>query len=372
MVFITEGAAKPHARVLGVSACLCAGVLLLIGCGKGTDSTPGKIVGKDVKKIADMAPGEVIVQVGDSRLTRKDFDAYLDNMVKAYRVSHPAAREMDVTYYRKTREHALVSEFITKEVLLQEARRRNLRPDAAELANLEGRLEARAKKEGKTLEQFQRDDPETVAAYRSGASDQALIVALRAAEFGDRLTITDADMQEARDRFNRFNQICERTNALVKARGAAIFERLKKGEDFISVAVDTSEFEEAEPGVWGEFSKEEIDNPAVRNAAFTLPVGGVSEPIDTEEGLVIIKVLERSGFDSPLAVQPSKVKLGRIILRLAELRPVPRDEELRKVLERSRLEALQKEWLKGLQQKVRIEFPHGTNFWATLKNKKEK
>ncbi len=187
----------------------------------------------------------------------------------------------------------------------------------------------------------------------------------------DRLKITEADMQEARDRFSRFNQMCEQTNALVKARGAAIFERLKKGEDFISVAVDASEHEEEEPGVWGEFSREEIDDPAVRNAAFTLPVGGVSEPIDTEEGLVIIKVLARSGFDSPLAVQPSKVKLGRIILRLAELRPVPRDEELRKVLERSRLESLQKEWLKELQQKVRIEFPHGTNLWTTLKKKKE-
>ena len=107
----------------------------------------------------------------------------------------------------------------------------------------------------------------------------------------------------------------------------------------------------------------------MRHAAFTLPVGAISEPFDTEEGLVIIKVLARTGIDSPVAKQTAVVKLGRIVLLLWEFKTVPDDETLRKELERRRLEELQRDWIKGLREQARIEYPNGTNFWKKAAKK---
>ena len=116
-------------------------------------------------------------------------------------------------------------------------------------------------------------------------------------------------------------------------------------------------------GYWGEFVRGEIDDAAVRSAAFTLPVGAVSDPIDTEEGLVIIKVIERKGVDSPIAKASATVKLGRIVLRLGESKTLADEATLRKELERNRLEQMQSGWFASLRQQARIEYPNGTNFW---------
>lgn len=376
MVVLTERAFPPRWRVAGGCVfSLALALLAFSGCGKREASAAGGgvIVGRNAKAIVNMAPAETIVAVNGRKLTRKEYDTLLDSMAQTYRVTHPGAREVDVKSYRRFLERKVVSEFMTKQVLLQEAQRRGLKPSADELARLEKLLEARAKKEGKTLEQFERDAPEKVRTLRDGIREQALVAALREAEFGDRLKITEADLQAGRDRISKFNAMGEQTNVWVKARGAALCERLRTGEAFADVAAQESEVdEESGPGIWGEFSREEINDPNVARAAFTLPVGAVSEPFDTEEGLVIIKVLERKGLDSPVARNRATVKLGRILLRLVELRTMPGDAELRKELERNRLETLQKEWLKALQMKARIEFPQGTNLWLTAEKKKTK
>ena len=203
--------------------------------------------------------------------------------------------------------------------------------------------------------------------------DQALIQTLRQVEFGDRLHITDADLQEARDRVSRYNEMCEATNALVKARADAVCERLRKGEDFSVVAKEVSEEEEAaeQGGFWGEFTREDIEDEAVRNAAFSLPVGAVSEPFDTDEGLVTIKVLEREGVDSIAATSPATVKVARIFFQLGEFREVLSDAKLRSVLERERLTEVQRDWLPTLIAKMRVEFPNGrTNLLAKARSKK--
>jgi len=102
-----------------------------------------------------------------------------------------------------------------------------------------------------------------------------------------------------------------------------------------------------------------------------LPVGAVSEPFDTDEGLVIIKVLEREGVDSIAATSPATVKVARIFFQLGEFREVLSDAKLRSVLERERLTGVQRDWLPTLIAKMRVEFPNGrTNLLAKARSKK--
>jgi len=149
-------------------------------------------------------------------------------------------------------------------------------------------------------------------------------------------------------------------------------EWLDVGEDFAALADRFSEFlDEDEPGgFWGAFALAEIDDPAVRKAAEELPVGGVGGPFDTEEGMILIKVLGREGAgeESVFNEKPSIVRLARIGLRMYDdVKPgdplPPRDEVYRELV-RDRMEKTHEEWFPKLRAAARIEYPNGTNFWA--------
>jgi len=370
----TLGRPKAPARLRWrlVLCCVLLG-LAGFGCKKEGAASGGKagiFVGPNEKTFDALLPDDVLVAVNGVPLKRRDCDAMLNRMERTYQVANPNVTAPLAASYRKSKARSIVPEFVTKQLFVQEARRRNLAPTPENLAKADALLAKRAKWEKKSPEEFLRTLSELdAAAIRADLADQALIFTLRENQFGERLAITEKDMQEARDRIAEYNRRGEATNALVMARGAAICERLRKGEDFLSVAAEVTQDEEFPDGVWGEFARGEIENVQVRHAAFTLPVGAVSEPFDTEEGLVIIKVLARTGIDSPVAKESAVVKLGRIVLLLWEFKTVPDDETLRKELERRRLEELQRDWIKGLREQARIEYPNGTNFWKKAAKK---
>jgi parvulin-like peptidyl-prolyl isomerase len=352
--------------------CLLAAALLGACKRKGPEAAvSGFVEGASAKRLADLAPGDVIVSVNGVALTRGEYDAMLNRMEASFRQANPTRSIADLKSFRSMKERSLIDEFITKQVLVQEAGARGLAPAPDELQFVESLLARRAKREGKTVEQLLAAMPPGEAdRIRKDIRDQALIRTFRKAEFGERLVIKDEDLQQMRERLTRYNQMCEATNALVKARAAAALERIRKGEDFAAVARDVSEDKKTAEagGLWGEFTRSEIDDDGVRNAAFSLPVGAVSEPFDTEEGLVIIKVLERTGIDSVVAAASAQVKLGRLFFRLGELMTIPEEAEMRKELERTRLEELQSQWIPALLPKYRVEFPNGrTNLFEKAK-----
>ena len=366
---------------------ICLACVLVAGCGnrekdsadKGTvpsggitNIAAGPIVGTNEKSFVEMRPEDVLVSVNGVALKRGECDALLERMAQTYQAAHPNARLPDVVSYRTNRAKTFVGEFLTKQLLLQEARRRNLVPSPESKAKMADVLAKRAKLEKKTPEAYLRSVGEKESReILADLEEQALISTLRENEFGERLKVSDKDIQALRDRIAGYNRMCEATNALVKARGVAVCERLRKGEDFAKVAAEVTEDPgEGDVSYWGEFARGEIEDAGVRNAAFTLPVGAVSDPLDTEEGLVIIKVLDRKGVDAVVAAASATVKLGRIVLRLGEFKTVPEDDQvLRAKLERERLGELQTEWLKRLQQQARIEYPNGTNFWKKVTRK---
>jgi peptidyl-prolyl cis-trans isomerase C len=77
----------------------------------------------------------------------------------------------------------------------------------------------------------------------------------------------------------------------------AVAERLKKGEDFATVAKEKSKDPSAEGGDLGFFGRGQMLKP-FEDAAFALEIGQVSDPVKTQFGWHIIKVEEKR--DRPL------------------------------------------------------------------------
>jgi hypothetical protein len=349
---------------------LIATFLLFFGCGKDSiSSEPGWIVGTDNLKIEDMDQDDVIVSVNGSSLTKERYEQMLQSNERGLRRRRPNAAKGLFESIMKSRRSALVREFINRQLYLSEVRERGLPVNAKVKSDLEALYRAQAKKEGKTFSEFAESRGDTNEELQQSIHERALIESLLLDEFGDTLKLTDEDVEKAKQRIVHYNEMCDATNKLVIARGERVVKELRAGADFKKMAEQYSEAEGEEDGYWDEFTRYEIDDANVRHAAFSLPVGAISDPFDTEEGLVIIKILERNGLDAVGATEEASVKLGRILLRMAQSRsPLP-EEELRKELAREKKKQLLVSFITQIKTKSRIEFPHGTNLWTISKNR---
>jgi peptidyl-prolyl cis-trans isomerase D len=105
-------------------------------------------------------------------------------------------------------------------------------------------------------------------------------------------------------------------DALERARQAK--ERIQKGEAFAALAQAVSDdVSKAQGGELGEFTRETID-PVLEGAAFSLPVGQVSEPIKSEFGYHLLTVTAIHEAEGRTLEQVTDEIKGRLLERKAQ------------------------------------------------------
>jgi peptidyl-prolyl cis-trans isomerase SurA len=115
----------------------------------------------------------------------------------------------------------------------------------------------------------------------------------------------------------------------------SVLEKARQGEDFAQLALNFSKAPEArEGGVLGFFKPKEL-RPELDEVAFRLKPGELSDPIRTEEGFHILRVMERKGGEpKPFVEVEDKI----------------RDEMVQAEAERQF-----REWMKALKARAYIE-----------------
>ena len=96
-----------------------------------------------------------------------------------------------------------------------------------------------------------------------------------------------------------------------------VAERLKKGEDFAALAKEKSKDTNAEGGDLGFFSRGQMLKP-FEEAAFTLDVGEISEPVQTQFGWHIIKVEEKRDQEVPTFDQVKAAIITQLVQKKAQ------------------------------------------------------
>ena len=93
----------------------------------------------------------------------------------------------------------------------------------------------------------------------------------------------------------------EQEKKQVKAEIDKLYKRAKKGEDFVTLVLEYSEDPGTNErgGLLENFDRGQTV-PEFDKVAFSLPIGEISEPVETQFGYHIIKVLERKSDERPL------------------------------------------------------------------------
>lgn len=155
-------------------------------------------------------------------------------------------------------------------------------------------------------------------------------------------------------------------NGWKKAKEA--YAKLKAGEPWDKVAAAYSEdgmVEESNANNWKEwatFNPKTFWITELQEVLPKLKVGEFTEPIDAEEGLLIVKVLE---------IDEGLYTCVRILIRMGTTLGIPSLEEAKKELYAEKFQNLQLNFIADLKERAKIEFPMGTNFvyeiWKTAK-----
>lgn len=96
-----------------------------------------------------------------------------------------------------------------------------------------------------------------------------------------------------------------------------VAERLKKGEDFAALAKEKSKDTNAEGGDLGFFTRGQMLKP-FEEAAFSLDVGEISEPVQTQFGWHIIKVEEKRDQETPSFDDVKPAIISQLVQRKAQ------------------------------------------------------
>ena len=348
---------------------LCAymtAILIVISCGckkDAKDTNSNLKISQKSKKISEMSSGDTIVKVGNVSLTHKKYNKILEKNELDFRFRNPNVDEGMVKAYVSGREKTIIREFITRQLFLKAANDSNITvPDEIiqrRMNDFEMFLKRKKTTKAKFFGLTGRTEDELIESHK----ERALIEEYLKSELGNKLVVTPEDIEEEKKDYERYNKLCASTNKAIMAHGELIVSKIKAGADFNLTALEYSQDEENDVGVWGEFTRLEIEDEKIREDAFALPIGTVSGPYDTEEGMIIIKINDRRGVDSPVGVNSAVVNLGRIFIKMWRNFECPDDKELVKMIEKDKKKRFIVPLVEKLKKTTTIEFPNGTNLW---------
>ncbi|HUP03193.1 MAG TPA: peptidylprolyl isomerase [Bryobacteraceae bacterium] len=259
-------------------------------------------------------PAGVAATVNGYAITYAELD-------KVYQTQYPQPVEGADEDLLNTQKLDLLSSLITNEIMLQRAKKLGLAAVDAEVETEFNKMKAPY-----TEEEFQKQLAErklTAADLKSQIQRQLTVDRLVNEEIGSKIAITDADVANFynanKASFNLAEATVHMAQILVtpapdpevrnlknsKAQNDAearmkiqdIYARLQRGDDFAQVAQNYSEDPKsvANGGDMGFVPESALEkaNPELRKLVMSMQPGSISQPIKTEEGYRILKVISK-------------------------------------------------------------------------------
>lgn len=348
----------------------------------------GVYYGEGSETIANLPQEAVLLRVNGVPFTRKDFD--IDQTVFCKMTSFMRSGKVDCDAKDEAKIKALrapkvLNTVLHRELLNQEAHRRGIKASPEAVSFRRGEMEALLRLDSTstngvaTLEGLAKMlGPECGSYFIENLTKSAENLELLWQVGGERLKVTEDDVDVGTNRLAKANRIVAATNAVLKARLVDALNRVKAGEDFSAVGLELSMFDKDDAKEWGTFSIEDFDDadyPEVAEFLKSRPVQGtVAGPFQCDDGVSIVKVLsvEKSAEENDGdEAQPGgeaddtiRYKLARISVETFEYHKSLSRAEIRNIMEEDKRKKFEAEFGKGLFESAVIEFPSGTNLFA--------
>ena len=319
---------------------------------------------KQEDKVQAGGTGDVVASVDGVKLLRSEMDKIIDSAMAARPVPPEQAAEM-----RQAFEQNMVTTFVMKTLLLNEAKKEGLSVSDEERQKNIARIEEQLKTSGQdvTFDEYIKTLPLGEEAVRKEFEEGMLIEKLFQTKIIATITVDDAEVEKVLEDIKAQSAAAEEANKNLESKEAkrAKIEGLKKqldeGADFAELAKANSSCPSAQNGgSLGTFQRGMMV-PPFEDAAFSQEIGKVGDIVETMFGYHLVLVTAKTAAteakgDEPAT--PETVTASHILLgfdREQEIRPIPDAEEIRNSLKQQQAQPIMQDFMAGLKAKAKIE-----------------
>jgi peptidyl-prolyl cis-trans isomerase C len=251
------------------------------------------------------SPDDKVAVVNGTVIARQDFDLEMSRAQQQLARSGQPVSDVQLAAIKNN----VLENLINRELLYQESKKKGVKVDEAtvneELAALKGRFSSEDEFRS-TLSKMNMSEAGVRAEIERGMAVQQFVDEM----FGGKTTVSDAESKAYydgnTDSFKQPEQVCashilikvdsdaeESKKAEARKKIEEVQKRLKKGEDFGTLAKEVSQCpSSAKGGDLGCFGRGQMVKP-FEEVAFSLEPGKVSDIVETGFGYHVIKVTEK-------------------------------------------------------------------------------
>ena len=300
----------------------------------------------------------VIVVIDGRQLTANDVRDVVLVRAKMMQLSGKNLAGATLTNWMNSCAAQILPSIISAELLEDEIRRLGEKPEEEDWKKTLNDYNKSMRQKAKTLDELAAKFGEVESSFRRQAERSALFRAYNRRHLPK--PATKEDLPEFYANLTNMIKRAKLIDAAAHSRGDAAWKRLEAGEDWETVAKECSEdtlIDEANEEFasdWATVGLDGMGYPELAKALPDLNKGNWSKPIEIDEGLVIVKVVDVVG---------DRKVLARMIFRMAQPVDVPEDEESALMaIDLKRKEEFTENLLDTLQKKAKIERPMGETF----------
>ncbi|MDZ7371176.1 MAG: peptidylprolyl isomerase [candidate division KSB1 bacterium] len=295
---------------------LVAAALLTAGCSKNVPKAPYAKGTEPYKFFRTLSDSLKITQLNPDKpvllVTTKQFKIYSYDILPSIYARFNRYRNnigrLPVEQFKNSIKEAAEGE-AEKRLLLEEAKNKGIAAsDSVVNEELEQIYSRRGGKEN--FQKFIEQQGLTIEYVEQDVRNQLTIQKFLEEVLEPQVQVTDADLQEAysQDKLATVRHILfltqgknEAEKAEIKAKAEQVLARARSGEDFAALAKEFSEDPGSKDkgGIYERFPRGRMVKP-FEDAAFNLPIGSISDLVETPYGYHIIKVESREKETLPL------------------------------------------------------------------------
>ena len=300
-----------------VRQCFILSVFVAIVSGCGDDASvesrwkelkPGVYVAEKSVSISQMSPDDVLYFVNGEKITKKDYSeesAILEGLYKLQRGSDAAASKSGRKFLRGLRKN-IPSQLLQRKLYVQAAMESGVQPSAEGEAQFREKFIKTLPRRPKGSELEKVMGLEAYARLEKKFAEDALIDAYRAHYWTNSyLTVSEEAISNKWEEVQRVNAKADVMNAKMRAKALEFRKKVLDGGDFGELTLKYAKVHPEYGTNWtsavlAEFTPEEDIYKWLINAK----EGDISEPLEMDDGLAIVKVVSRHNADLPKGFKP--------------------------------------------------------------------